>query len=233
MQVAHDGVAGAVVVLGVLPVAAGDVGAELVRERGDQRGHNQQRVGVVAHPVVGASPAEPLLVHGLPVRVRQRRVHGRDAHLHAARVPVRARMLLCHGATRPLLSFSTRSAHNSQVNIDWQMALTRWVRVARDGACDYRGSGGDAGAWRSRLYRLDRSGIPSGSSQLSCRSPPALPVSAAKSKPRFTTSNLLYDYVGPDSTLQMCVPLKRSTEYVQTTGPQTCTSQPGIQKTGC
>lgn len=101
VQVAHDGVAGAVHVaavlrlLGVLlPVPAGDVGAELVRERGDQRGHHQQRVRVVADPGVRALRAEVLLVHGrAAVRRWQLRVHGRlrlvvalaYLHLHVAR----------------------------------------------------------------------------------------------------------------------------------------------------
>jgi hypothetical protein len=59
VHVAHDGFAGPVQhplavgrVLRVLPVPAGDVGPELVRQRGDQRRHHQQRVGVVVRPVV-------------------------------------------------------------------------------------------------------------------------------------------------------------------------------------
>lgn len=95
MQVAHDGVAGAVQLpavqrLRLLPVPAGDVSAELVRERGDQRGHHQQRVGVVADPGVRSLPTELLLVHGrLAVSRWWRRVHGWRlclvAHLDVAR----------------------------------------------------------------------------------------------------------------------------------------------------
>lgn len=122
VQVAHYGVAGAVrhLLLAVprcrrrvlLPVAAGDAGAELVGERRDQRGHHQQRVGVVAHPGVGdaaaaaysPSAAELLLVHGGGVTVNwQRRVHtavGVVAHLQVTRrrptVGVHAR-LMSHG----------------------------------------------------------------------------------------------------------------------------------------
>ena len=53
---AHDGLAGDVVPGGVvLPVPAGDVAANLVRERGDQRRHHQQRPIVVVAPLEQAA----------------------------------------------------------------------------------------------------------------------------------------------------------------------------------
>jgi hypothetical protein len=90
LQVAHDGVAGAVqhlavLHLGLLPVAAGETGADLVRECGDQRGHHQQRVGVVAGPGGRLLPAKLLLllVHGWALSCLV-------SHLHVARRSFRA-----------------------------------------------------------------------------------------------------------------------------------------------
>lgn len=117
VQVAHDGVAGKVrdLLLAVprrrrrvlLPVAAGDAGAELVGERGDQRGHHQQRVGVVAHPGVGAAAAELLLVHGGGLHANwQRREHAAvAAHLQVTRR--RRRRVWVHAR----LSHGTHAAH--------------------------------------------------------------------------------------------------------------------------
>ncbi|CAL4930178.1 unnamed protein product [Urochloa decumbens] len=96
VQVAHDRVAGVVErhLLAVpprrrvlLPVAAGHAEAEQVGERREQRGHQQQRAGVVRRPAshvfVVRRGAELLVAaHGQALR---RRVRGDEDGLHVAR----------------------------------------------------------------------------------------------------------------------------------------------------
>uniref|UniRef100_A0A804LHB3 Uncharacterized protein n=1 Tax=Zea mays TaxID=4577 RepID=A0A804LHB3_MAIZE len=86
VQVAHDGVPGAVQLAAVprrcvlRPVPAGDAGAEQEGERRDQRGRHHQRAGVM---VLAAAPVRvqrplpvPLLDHG----------HGNDLHRRQRRI---------------------------------------------------------------------------------------------------------------------------------------------------
>jgi hypothetical protein len=117
VQVAHDGVSGAVVHhpavaherLVVLPVAAGHAEAEQEAERREQRGHHDQRAVVVARPAavpVRRGPAELLPPH--------RQARGDEARLHVARG---RRCAWVHGRVLLLVHGRYRSSEELTANL--------------------------------------------------------------------------------------------------------------------